>query len=387
MEYPKLRPLKLEVWHIEILHTPLIGFIVVVVEVDVADRVILEWEVDDLLTASREDYLTTQLIALHVTKISGLRDFTRGSLIVEVVGILIRKVEGVGGFRDGVPEVTVVVGIDAIQNWSRTIHPNYARSVGVVVLAFYEDQERRIFHGCQDFLGFGGVSIHRPLMNLLPYWVGFEERWIPILLDGFIECGFVVAQYLRCEWCKLVRFGCRLHRTIQDLLQLNLIEEVLEIGHVLTGLVIPDIYADVSSTLEVEEWHEHTLHEGHIDGGGEHLQILNQLLCEVMRLSGVGECTRTQKRHDEGNGLRIEWFEETMRLVLQLQHIVDGGVVVLGDDGFLETGYPNQRIEARKVVEYGGISLDDILELHNEALEPLLKVTTHPFDCLLGTHY
>lgn len=151
--------------------------------------------------------------------------------------------------------------------------------------------------------------------------------------------------------------------------------------------MIPNIYADVSSTLEVEEWHQHTLHEGHIDGGGEHLQILNQLLCEVMRLSGVGECTRTQKGHDEGNGLRVEWFEETMRLVLQLQHIVDGGVVVVGDDGFLETGYPNQRIEARKVVEYGGISLDDILELHDEALEPLLKVTAHPFDCLLGTHH
>lgn len=88
---------------------------------------------------------------------------------MEVVRILIRKEEGVRGFRDGVPEITIEVGVYSISNRSRTIHSNYAGSVGVVVLAFYEDQEGRIRHGCQDFLGFGGVSIHRPLMNLLPY--------------------------------------------------------------------------------------------------------------------------------------------------------------------------------------------------------------------------
>lgn len=58
---------------------------------------------------------------------------------MEVVGILIRKEEGVGGFRDGVPEFTIEVGVDTIPYRSRTIHSYNAGSVGVVVLPLNKD--------------------------------------------------------------------------------------------------------------------------------------------------------------------------------------------------------------------------------------------------------
>lgn len=61
----------------------------------------------------------------------------------------------------------------------------------------------------------------------------------------------------------------------------------------------------------------------------------------------------TQKGYDEGDGEWIEGFEETLGLVVQFEHVVDGGVVVGGDDSILEGGYLDDGIEACKVVKDG----------------------------------